>query len=303
MTEPIAQGLAEPAYDYSDEALMAERTALASNLLNGQRVLVTGGGSGIGRVIAWLAGRLGGEVLIYGRKAAKVEAVAAAMTAHGLSCKAGVLDIRDRDTVDRVMTDVFVGGGLDILINNAGGHFPSPAIDLSQKGWTAVIENNLTGSFNMMQAAARGWRDAGGGGSIATIVIAMRGIHNLAHSLASRAGVIAFTQAVSAEWAEYGIRANCVAPGSVITEIWGEKERAIYTQGNPTRRAGTIWEIAESTLFLASRASGFTNGQVLTVDGGMSQWGESWSCGKPDHLRAASAVWQGENDLLERWRR
>jgi citronellol/citronellal dehydrogenase len=290
-------------YDLSDETASSRPTALAPCLFRDQVVIVTGGGSGIGRAIAWLAARLGANVLIFGRKAEKVERVAAAIGARGLSCAPGVLDIRDRAAVDVMFADVVARHGrVDVLINNAGGHFPSPAIDLTEKGWRAVIDNNLTGTFNMMQAAARHWRQDKRGGVIVNITIATRGIHHLAHSQASRAGVVAFTQSAAVEWAELGIRINCIAPGSIVTETWRPEERELYAQGNPMRRAGTMWEVAELVLFTASPSAAFINGQSITIDGGMALWGEAWSCGKPQVLRDASRRWDEGQDLLERWR-
>ena len=289
---------------FDDSALAAAPVAFAPDLFRDQVVIVTGGGSGIGRVTAWIAARLGADVLIYGRKPEKVEAVANAISARGLACTPGQLDIRDRAAVDEMFADVMQRlGRIDVLVNNAGGHYPSPAMDISDRGWKAVIENNLTGTFNMMQAAARAWRDRGGGGAIVNVTIATRGIHHLGHSQASRAGVVAFSQAAAVEWAELGIRVNCVAPGSVETEIWTDQERHLYGRGNPQGRAGTMLEVAQTILFLASPAAAFINGHVLTIDGGMSLWGEAWSCGKPAQLAGYSRLWDEGADLLTRWRR
>ena len=291
-------------YPFTDEVLATHPISFAPGLFEDQVLVITGGGSGIGRVTAWFAARLGARVLIYGRKAEKVEAVAQAISERGLACEAGALDIRDREAVDATLEDILSRHGrLDVLVNNAGGHYPSPAIDISERGWKAVIDNNLTGTFNMMQAAARAWRDRSVGGVIVNVTIATRGIHHLAHSQASRAGVVAFSQSAAVEWAALGIRVNCVAPGSIITEAFGEAERRISSQGTPQGRAGTTAEVAEVILFLASPGAGFINGHLLTIDGAMAHWGEAWSCGKPANLAAYSRTWDENPDLLERWRR
>ncbi|MFA5631550.1 MAG: SDR family oxidoreductase [Porticoccaceae bacterium] len=288
----------------TDDVLHTLPTVLAPDIYKDKTVLITGGGSGIGRATAWLAARLGAQVIIYGRKTEKVEGVSEAIRARGGLCDWGTLDIRDHGACATTMADVFERyGHLDLLINNAGGHFPGEAIDFTEKGWKAVIDNNLNGTFNMMQAGARSWRDAGRGGAIINITLIMRGVHNLSHSVASRSGVIAFSRHAAVEWAQYGIRVNCLSPGSIETEIWGDKERETYANGNPMRKVGTCWDIAENCLFLGSPAANFINGHDLQIDGGASLWGECWSAGKPEYLAEATRVWDNSPDLLERFRR
>jgi citronellol/citronellal dehydrogenase len=294
----------EPNEDLSEESLATRPTTFAPGLFNDQVVVISGGGSGIGRATAWLAARLGARVLIYGRKAEKVQREADAISARGWHCECGVLDVRDRAAVDSVMAEVFERHGkLDLLFNNAGGHFPSAAIDISAKGWSAVIENNLTGTFNMMQSAARQWRDRGSRGCIVNMAMSMRALGGLAHSAASRAAIITFSEKAAVEWAQYGIRINCISPGAIATEIWREEERALYREGNLQRRVSDSWETAEATLFLASPAAAFIHGHNLIVDGGAALWGEAWPTGKPAYLAEATRAWDRNADLLTRWRR
>lgn len=298
------------AEDQTDEALATRPTALAPDLYKDRIVVISGGGSGIGRNMAWLAARLGAQVIITGRKVEKLEGVQGALKAGGFPCEIAAFDTRDRAGVDAFIAGVFERHGrIDLQVNNAGGHFPARAIDISEKGFRSVVENNLVGAFNMMQSAARQWRDTGQPGVIVNITMSMRGLGDLSHSVASRAGIIAFTQSAAVEWAEFGIRMNCVSPGAIATEIWGEHERGLYGQNNPQRRAASGWDIAEAVMFVGSPAASFFNAADLIVDGGLSQWGESWPGGKPQHLIDASRAWDPEmqrgdnNDLMWRWRR
>jgi citronellol/citronellal dehydrogenase len=271
-------------------------TSLDASSFAGQVVVVSGGSGSIGRATAWLAARLGAQVFVCGRDVAKLNLLTDAMHAAGLSCGSAVFDVRDRPAVDRHLAGIFERHGrLDLLVNSAGGQFPQDAIDLSEKGWRAVIETNLNGSFNMMQSAARLWRDANMPGSIVTIVVSPRGLHQLAHTCAARAGVVAFTEAVAVEWAPLGIRANCIAPGVIVSDGWRVYEadvRRRYPETNPMRRAGTPWDVAEAALFVGGRAGGFITGQTLHVNGGGNLWGEIWSGGKPGYFVEATRSWQ-----------
>ena len=284
---------AQQAFALTDEELASRPTSLARDLLSGRIVVISGGGSGIGRATAWLAARLGAKVIICGRNIDKLTRTCEAITGHGLQCELLTLDIRERASVDTLFDDVFGRHGkVDLLINSAGGQFPQAAIDFSEKGWRAVIDTNLTGTFNMMQRAARGWRDAGTPGSIVTIVVSPRGLHQVAHTCAARAGVVAFSEAVAVEWAPLGIRVNCVAPGPVVSEGWAmytEQARAKYPQSTPMRRAGSPWEIAEAALFVGGPGGGFITGQTLHVNGGGNLWGEVWTAEKPAWFRETTA--------------
>lgn len=274
---------------------LEQASALAEKSYAGRTVLVSGGGSGIGEATACLAARLGAQVIVCGRKSDKLNRVSEAIRARGLKCEPMALEIRDRSAVDATLADVFARyGSLDLLVNSAGGQFPQDAIDFSEKGWRAVIDTNLTGTFNMMQGAARLWRDRGNLGSIVTIVVSSRGLHQVAHSCAARAGVIAFSEAVAVEWAPLRIRVNCIAPGAVESAGWAvytDNVRRRYPQACPTRRAGTPFEIAEAALFVGGPGGGFITGQTLHVNGGSNLWGETWTLGKPPYFIEASRVW------------
>ena len=281
--------------DTSDEDLAQRATGLAAGLLEGKVVLVSGGGSGIGRATAWLAARLGARVVVGGRTAAKLDAVSAAIQARGLACAGETMDIRKRDTVEALFDRIGAShGGIDILVNCAGGQFPQPAIDYSAKGWRAVIETNLDGTFHMMQCAAQRWREQGRGGGIVNVVVSPRGLHHVAHSCAARAGVMAFSDAVAVEWAPLGIRVNCVAPGAIRSEGWkvySEEVSRRYHNTNPMRQVGEPWDIAEACLYLAGPSGRFITGDTIQVTGGGHLWGETWTTEKPDHFVEASRVY------------
>ncbi|HEV2674890.1 MAG TPA: SDR family oxidoreductase [Aliidongia sp.] len=279
-------------FDTSDADLAERSTGLASDLLKDRTVLVSGGGSGIGRATAWLAARLGARVIVSGRKQEKLDAVSVAIGARGLSCIGLPVDIRQRDTVERLFDQIRDShGAIDILVNSAGGQFPQPAIDYSAKGWRAVIETNLDGTFNMMQCAAQRWRGQARGGSIVNVVVSPRGLHHVAHTCAARAGVMAFSDAVAIEWAPLGVRVNCVAPGAIRSEGWRVYPAEIarrYHNTNPMRQVGEPWDIAEACLYLAGPSGRFITGETLEVTGGGHLWGETWTTEKPDHFVQAS---------------
>lgn len=281
----------DPGLPGNDE-LATAATVFAPGLLAGQVVVVSGGGSGIGRATAWLAARLGARVVVCGRKEEKLVAVVAAMHARGLAADYAVVDIRERTQVDQVTEALWARcGRVDVLINSAGGQFPQAAMDFSEKGWHTVINTNLHGTWSMMQANARRWRDSGSGGSIVNIVVVARGLHGVAHTVAARAGVIALSQAVAVEWAPLGIRVNCIGPGAVQTEGWAvytEAARSKYALTNPQLKVGTAWQIAEAAVFLSSPAAAYINGELLVVDGGGQHWGEVWTTGKPEWFRQAT---------------
>jgi len=280
----------------ADEVLASAPTTLANGLFEGRRVLISGGGSGIGRATAWLAARLGARVHLCGRSDAKLAHVASALRARGYECEYQALDIRERAAVEGLFHELNARHGpLDLLVNSAGGQFPQAAIDFSAKGWRAVIDTNLTGTFNMMQCAARYWRAAGRPGSIVSIVVSARGLHQVAHSLAARAGVVAFSEAVAVEWAPLRIRANCIAPGATVSEGWAVYPAGIaarYAQASPLRRAASVWEVAEAALFIGGPGAQFITGQTLHVNGGTNLWGETWTAGKPEWFVEATQAWQ-----------
>ena len=272
-----------------EETLWAAPTSFRDGLFSGATVLVSGGGTGIGRAIALLLARLGARVVVCGRTLEKLERVAA----FALSKGARVLPIAANVREPAQVADLFARveaecGTLAAVVNNAGGQFPQAAIDFSVKGWNAVVDTNLNGTWHMMQAAARHWREAAAPGAIVNVVaVVERGMPGIAHSMAARAGVVGVTRTVAVEWAPLGIRVNCIAPGLTASEgleVYPEAARRQFHRANALRRPGTLSEIAESAVFLASPSSSFMTGEVMTVDGGGRLWGELWTIERPEYF-------------------
>jgi citronellol/citronellal dehydrogenase len=197
------------------------------------------------------------------------------------------MSIRDPDAVSRLYDAVWEKfGALDLVVNNAGGQFPQAAIDFSPKGWNAVIDTNLNGTWYMMQQAARRWRDTKRGGAIVNIVtVISRGMPGVAHTCAARAGVIYLSKTVAIEWAPLGIRINCVAPGAIATEgmnVYSEEARKALPRSNLMKRFGDVRDIADAVCYLAGPSGSFMTGEVVTVDGGTQIWGDQWTIPRPE---------------------
>lgn len=272
-----------------DVRLAGAKLVLADGLFDGQAVLVSGGGSGIGKAIAWTFARLGARVTICGRNRERLEIAAAGFAAHGLSVAVHQANIREEEQVEAMFAALEERHGtLDILVNNAGGQFPMDAIDIPAKGWRAVVDNNLTGTWLMMQRAARAWRDAGRGGIIVNVAAAVeRGVPGIIHTSAARAGIINAARTAAVEWAPLGIRINTVAPGTIDSgglRVYPEHARRIFHLANPQKSYGDPWDLAQMTAILASDAARFMTGSTVTVDGGGALWGDLFTAGRPDYF-------------------
>ncbi len=285
------QQQAAPLWGFSDKELATQPTIFRDELLKGQVFLVSGGGSGLGRAMVYLVSRLGADVMICGRRREKLEETAAGIERHvGRQIAICDMTIRDPQAVQQLIATTWdTYGRLDCVVNNGGGQFPQAAIDFSVKGWNAVIDTNLNGTWYMMQAAARRWRDEGHPGNIVNIVaLVHRGMPQVAHTCAARAGVIYLSKTVAIEWAPLDIRINCVAPGSVATEglnIYPPEASEQFKHSNPMMRLGDAYDIAEAVVYLAAPSGKFITGEVLGVDGGAQQWGDVWPAGIPDYFR------------------
>ena len=267
------------------EDLWAAPTPYRPDLFKGQVALVTGGGSGIGRATALLLARLGANVVICGRTQEKLDAVAKFAAGKKAKVTAIAANVREPEQVDALFARIRKDfGGLDLLVNNAGGQFPQAAIDYPDKGWAAVINNNLNGTWFMMQRAARLWREQKKPGSIVNVVVVTeRGMPGVAHTVAARSGIIGLSRTVAVEWAPLNIRVNCLAPGLTATEgleVYPPEARKEFPKANPMKRPGTPMEIAEGIVYLAGAT--FATGEVLTLDGGGKLWGELWTAGRPE---------------------
>lgn len=286
----MADGKGDRAYGFDDNDLAVLPTVYGTGSFAGKTALISGGAGGIGRATAWLLGRLGARIVICGRDEAKLAGAVDAMRGGGITVSSHVIDIRKPELVDTVMSAIVEEtGGFDILVNSAGGQFPQAAIDFSVKGWNTVIATNLDGTWFMMQAAAKRWREAKRRGSIVNIVVVTeRGLYGVAHTVAARAGVIGLSQNLAVEWAQHGIRINCVAPGAIETKGWNvysPEAVATYSKGCPMMEVGTAWDVAEAVAYLGGAAGRFVTGEVLHVAGGGELWGDTWTIQKPDYFK------------------
>jgi citronellol/citronellal dehydrogenase len=268
--------------------LWTAETVYRSDLFKDRVVLVSGGGTGIGRAIALLFSRLGANVVVCGRTRERLERTADFLRGKQRPVLALPTNVREPEQVEALFQRIDAEyGRLDILVNNAGGQFPGQSIDFPVKGWNAVVNNNLNGTWYMMQRAAQYWRAKQAPGSIVNIVaVTERGMPGVAHTVAARAGVVGLTRTVAVEWAPLNIRINCLAPGLTATEgleVYPPEAVKEFPRANPLKRPGTPMEIAEACVYLAGPSGSFITGEVLTVDGGGKLWGELWTAGRPDY--------------------
>lgn len=243
--------------------------------------LVSGGGTGIGRAIAQELASLGATVVICGRRLEPLEKTASDLRETGGKISAKTCDIRDDDAVAQLFAHIAEEHGrLDVLVNNAGGQFPAPALTLSNKGFDAVVRNNLSGTWKMTLAAATKLMVPQRYGHIVNITADVRnGFPGMVHTGAARAGVQNMTKTLSIEWAQHGIRINCVAPGIIATDALADYPDALREgsrRSTPLRRFAHPAEVAHLVVYLASEYSDFVTGQTFRIDGGKSLWGESW---------------------------
>lgn len=280
----------EPVFGFTRTELRDRNTVYAPGLFQDQAVVVTGAGGGLGLAIAALFARLGARLAICGRNPEKLESAAEFLRSFGGEVMAREMTIRDPEQVAAFVDAVHERfGGLNVLVNNAGGQFPQPALDFSIKGWNAVIDTNLNGTWWMMQAVAKNWVETGTQGNIVSIVADVwRGMPGIAHTAAARAGVIFLSKSVAVEWAPYGVRVNCVAPGCCESTGFGNypaEGAATFKESNPMRRAGDEWDVAEGVVYMAAPSGKFITGEVLNIDGGQQMWGDPWPTGRPDYFK------------------
>jgi NAD(P)-dependent dehydrogenase (short-subunit alcohol dehydrogenase family) len=258
------------------------------DLLAGKRILVTGGGTGLGKSIARRYLELGAEVLICGRRKAVLESACAELSAATGGRAAGqVCDVRDPDAVDAMFEEIWRNGPLDVLVNNAAANFIARTDKLSHRAIDAVLGIVLHGAFYCTVGAGRRWIDAGRGGNVISVATtpAFTGQAFTAPSAAAKAGIVAMTRSLAVEWGPKGIRLNAVAPGLFPTPGAWEQ---LYPPGSqverqelhvPLRRFGEHAELANLFAYLAADESGYITGDLIVMDGG--RWmqgigGPSW---------------------------
>lgn len=247
------------------------------DLFAGQLIWVTGGGSGIGRCVAHELASLGAHVLISGRKAEKLDRVAAEIAEDGGRCSTEAFDIRDEEAVrDGVARVLAQHGPISGLVNNAGGQFPAPLLAIPKKGFDAVVANNLTGGFLMMREVFTQCMQERGGAIVNMTADFRNGMPGMGHSGAARAGMSNLTMTAAYEWAHAGVRVNAVAPGWIASsgmDTYGGAMRAFIPklkQHVPLRRMGVEAEVSAAIVFLLSPAAAFITGVTLQIDGAAS---------------------------------
>lgn len=253
----------------------------APGILRDQVAIVTGGGSGIGLATAHEMVRLGARVAICGRAAAKLDAAAEQLRQAGGTVFAQPCDIREPAQVEAFVGQVIGAlGRIDIVVNNAGGQFPSPAQHISPNGFLAVVKNNLVGTFHVCREVAnRAMIPAKRGRIINVIANIYRGFPGMVHTGAARAGVENMTMTLAVEWSQFGILVNAVAPGIIRSSGTAQYPPQLLERGireTPLKRAGTCEEVAAAIVFLASPAAQFITGTTLRLDGGQALWGHTW---------------------------
>jgi citronellol/citronellal dehydrogenase len=253
----------------------------AADLMKGDVAVVTGGGTGIGRAIAAGLVECGARVVIASRRQEHLDEGAAAIAAEtGTQPLTVVCDIRQPEQVEHLVDFVCTHHGrIDVLVNNAGGQFAQRAEAFSVKGWNAVIDTNLNGTWYVTQAIGRRMLADGGGRIVNVIANHHRGLPGGAHTSAARAAVANLTKTLAVEWASHGVRINAVAPGPIEASGFAERydpEVVKRAYDLPLGRLGTVDEIAAAVIFLASPASSWTTGATLDVNGGQHLHGETW---------------------------
>ncbi|MBL8490916.1 MAG: SDR family oxidoreductase [Rhodocyclaceae bacterium] len=272
---------------------MHYRSVFRPDLFRDRVVLVTGGGSGIGRCTAHELASLGAGLALAGRNADKLAAVREEIAAEYPALKVSIhsCDIRDEIMASETVTAALAEHGrIDGLFNNAGGQYPAPLKDISLKGWETVVRNNLTGGFLMARECYRQWMENHGGAIVNIIADIWGGMPGMGPSGAARAGMLNFTETAACEWACSGVRVNAVAPGWIASsgfENYPEPVKAMaktLKRKVPLQRMGTEAEVSAAVVFLLSEAAAFVTGACLRVDGGVPNARPTWPL--PAHDRA-----------------
>jgi len=248
----------------------------ARHAFSGRTILITGGGSGIGRCTAHELASLGAKVLITGRKLEKLEKTAAEIIEDGGQCAAYAFDIRDEEAViSNIALMLEQHGAIHGLVNNAGGQFPQSAELISKRGFEAVVANNLTGGFLVSRELYKAHFKEHGGAIVNMLADMWGGMPNMAHSGAARAGMMNLTETCATEWACQGVRVNAVAPGFIGSSGMDQYDVAFTSKvipqmaGTiPLKRLGEEAEVSAAIVFLLSDAASFITGHTICIDGG-----------------------------------
>ncbi len=267
---------------------MHYRSVFRPDLLAGQTIIVTGGGSGLGRCTAHELKSLGARIALVGRTQQKLDDVKKELGDGDTFTFAA--DLRDEAQVKAMVDAVLAWGGrIDGLVNNAGGQFPAKLRDISLNGWNAVVNNNMTATFLVSKQVYLAWMEANGGNIVNVGADFELGMPGMGHNGAARAGQTNFTYTASVEWAHSGVRINSVIPGFIASAGLDRYPEAAHdvlrsVKGRvPLKRHGTESEIAAAIVFLLSEASAYVTGIAVRVDGGLHNNARSSFYAVPDH--------------------
>ena len=272
---------------------MSYSSIFKDNLYADKIMVVTGGGSGIGRCTAHELAGLGSLVVLIGRKEEKLQKVQAEIVEDGGSADYRVCDIRDEESVKATVKSILEQHGkIHGLLNNAGGQYPSPLAAINQKGFETVVRTNLVGGFLFAREVYNQCMVKNGGSIVNVIADMWGGMPGMGHSGAARAGMDNFTKTAAFEWGQSGVRVNAIAPGWIISSGMDTYEGAFKAiipkleQAVPLSRMGTESEVSGAVAFLLSEASAFVSGSTLRIDGAASLGNRMWPLPKAKNNKA-----------------
>jgi citronellol/citronellal dehydrogenase len=266
---------------------MAYDSVFKPGLFAGQTILVTGGGSGIGRCVAHELAYLGAHVVLVGRKLEKLESTCAEIIEDGGSASFKVCDIREEEAVKTMVAQVLAERErIHHLVNNAGGQFPAPLISINQKGFETVVRTNLVGGFLVAREVFTQSMCKHGGSIVNMLADMWGGMPGMGHSGAARAGMENFTKTAAFEWGHCNVRVNAVAPGWIASsgmDTYPESMKSMIRnlkEHVPLQRIGTESEVAAAIVFLLSPGANFINGNTIRIDGAASLGTRAWPLAK-----------------------
>ena len=267
--------------------MMTYNSVFKPGLFTGQTIIVTGGGSGIGRCTAHELAHLGAHVVLVGRSVDKLQATQAEIIGDGGAASYHSCDIRDEEAVKAMIAAVLAERGrIHHLVNNAGGQYPAPLSMINQKGFEAVVRNNLVGGFLIAREVFNQCMSQHGGSIVNMLADMWGGMPGMGHSGAARAGMDNFTKTAAYEWGHAGVRVNAVAPGWIASSGMDTYPESMKTMIRnlknhvPLQRIGTESEVASVIIFLLTPGANFISGNTVRIDGAASQGSRAWTLGK-----------------------